>query len=104
MRALLILLALAVIGLGFTAWTLATLPDTDKPDLALTSADPSVAVPCQLLPDQEPVWLLADPSGSHMLEPAMGGTGAEAISVAGEGRKAWVFVVLAEEKPDVRVE
>lgn len=104
MRALLILLALAVIGLGFTTWTLATLPDSDRPDSAPASDEPSVAVPCELLPQGEAVCLLADPSGSHMLEPLMGGTETQPVSISGERRKAWVFVVFAEEKPRVRAE
>lgn len=103
MRALLILLALAVVGLGFTTWTLATSPA----DQALPSArpdEPSVAVPCELLPDGEAAWLLADPSGCHVLEPAMGGSEVQAASISGEKRKAWVFVVFSAEKPKVRVE
>jgi hypothetical protein len=103
MRALLILLALAVVGLGFTTWTLATSPaEHDRP--SLPPDELSVAVPCELLPEGEPVWLLADPHGAHMLEPAMSGTGARAASIEGEARKAWVFVVFADEKPKVRVE
>ncbi len=103
MRALLILLALAVVGLGFTTWTLATSPA----EHARPSPPPdelSVAVPCELLPEGEAVWLLANPSGAHMLEPAMGETKARAATIEGEGRKAWVFVVFADERPRVRVE
>jgi hypothetical protein len=104
MRALLILLALAVIGLGFTTWTLATLPDSDRPDSSPTPDDSSVAVPCELLPEGEAVCLLASPSGCHMLEPAMGGTEPQPVSISGERRKAWVFVVFSEQRPEVRVE
>ena len=54
MRALLILLALAVVGLGLTTWTLATSPtEHNRPSLPPDGL--SVAVPCELLPDREGV-------------------------------------------------
>ena len=48
--------------------------------------------------------MLANSSGAHMLDPAMRETEAEPVSIASEGRKAWVVAVFADEKPKVRVE
>jgi hypothetical protein len=98
--ALLVVLILLAIGLGFAAWRLSRVAFEERV-VYLCYGSPHL--PLRGLPNGELLTLYAGWDGPYHIEPTRRAREAGAIKVDQDGvtRRAWLYVVVADEEPEV---